>query len=532
MNGEFDKGEPGIPDVMVSNGKEVTVTNWLGRYYLPKYKEMTVFVTKPNGYDVPLNELNIPQFFYIHQPMGSPPEIQEFKGLDPTGKLPRKVNFPLYRTKKTNSYKAIIMGDTQVYTDQEISYLRDTVVKEAQNKGGLFTICMGDNVGDDLSLYPRFLEVMKDMDMPIYLVPGNHDLNFDALDDDHSFDTFKREYGPTYYSFDYGKVHFVVLDSVNYPSPTYPGSYHGEIDKKQMKWLANDLAHVPMNRLIVLNMHIPVVSYCDRTAEKHQVLNREDLYDLLKDRKVVSLGGHTHTLEHFMPGEIEEGWGQPTPIHQIIVGAACGSWWTGDADDSGVPMAYQRGGAPRGYMVFDFDGNDYNDRFFATTKDVNNQINVSFLHPAFDQWLSDVKNGLATINDMPDQGILTESQLLDTTLVANVWNGSNASVVTCQFDDELPVMAVRTKDIKDPYALKLQAYVLRFTVGAYIWGTLYAPGAPQPLDEWLWTVSSTHIWTLPMPQYLEVGSHKVIVRTTDIKGNSYEEIMEFEVVKD
>lgn len=533
LNNDGEKAccEPGIPNVLVSNGREVVKTNHKGKYVLPAYDEMVVFVTKPAGWQVPLNENNVPQFSYIHQPNGSPPEIQEFHGIDPTGPMPHFVNFPMTKVNKKNKFKAIVMGDTQVYTDQEIGYLRDTVVKDLAGNDAAFAIAMGDNMGDDLSLYPRYFTVMKEMGVPFYLVPGNHDLNFDSPDDAHSFDTFKREFGPTYYSFDYGKVHFVVLDSVIYPSWIYPDSYHGQIDDIQMEWLANDLSFVPKNKLIVLNMHIPVVSYQDRMSDKHQVGNREDLYDLLDEfDNVVTLGGHSHTLEHFLPGEEEDGWGQPTPINQIIVGAACGSWWTGDHDDTGVPMAYQRCGTPRGYMIFKFKGNKYNDKYFATSRSTKDQISVSFLTEAFEQWIADVKDGLATLNDLPDPGTLTLSQLYTTKLVANVWNGSDASEVTFQFDDEQPIPAVREKEVLDPYALRLQAYVLRFAIGAWIWGSFFEPGVPGPLDEWLWTMSSTHIWTCDMPLNLTIGSHKVTVKTKDVKGNKHQETMEFEVV--
>ncbi len=147
------------------------------------------------------------------------------------------------------------------------------------------------------------------MGVPVYYVPGNHDLDFDATRDEDSFDTMKSYMGASYYSFNYGDVHFVILDSVEYPNET-SGSYNGKISDSQMEWLANDLAYVPKDKLIVLNMHIPIVSDLDRDSEKHQVDNREQLYALLDGRKVVSLGGHTHTLSHFKAGDELDGWGQ------------------------------------------------------------------------------------------------------------------------------------------------------------------------------------------------------------------------------
>jgi hypothetical protein len=71
--------------------------------------------------------------------------------------------------------------------------------------------------GDDLGLYPRIKEVMSLADIPVRAVPGNHDIDFDAKDDEHSFDTYKREIGPEYYSYDVGDTHFVGLDNVKYP---------------------------------------------------------------------------------------------------------------------------------------------------------------------------------------------------------------------------------------------------------------------------------------------------------------------------
>jgi hypothetical protein len=220
-NGLRESVEPGLPGVAVSNGREVVQTGGDGAYALPAYDEMAVFVIKPAGFIPPLNARNIPQFFYIHQPNGSPKEIRQYPGIAPTGPLPAAVNFPLQKIDEPMEFRAVIMGDTQVYTDREIEYLRNSIVRETAMKEASLVIAMGDNVGDDLSLYPRYLEVMQTIGKPLYLVPGNHDMNLDAEDPAHSLETFKREYGPPYYAFNYGKVHFVVLNSVVYPSALY-----------------------------------------------------------------------------------------------------------------------------------------------------------------------------------------------------------------------------------------------------------------------------------------------------------------------
>jgi N terminal of Calcineurin-like phosphoesterase len=86
-DGLYEEGrEPGIPGVMVSNGRDVVLTNVRGQYKLLNIYDhgknptepgaMTVFITKPAGYDVPVDADNVPQFFYYYIPDGSPPNVR------------------------------------------------------------------------------------------------------------------------------------------------------------------------------------------------------------------------------------------------------------------------------------------------------------------------------------------------------------------------------------------------------------------------------------------------------------------------
>jgi hypothetical protein len=542
-----DKGEPGIVDVCVSNGREVVATDRYGHYQLPAYDEMTIFVTKPSDFDYPLNEKNIPQFSYIHQPGGSPAAIQQYRGIQPTGPLPESLNFPLIKAQPALHFKAAILGDMQTYNDTEIGYLRDTAVKELSHSDAAFVLALGDNVGDDLSLYPRLLTVMQGCRRPVYLVPGNHDMNYDSPDDAHSLDTFKREFGPSYYSFNYGKVHFVVLDSIYYPSPIFSTgnkkTYHGEIDATQLEWLRNDLAYVPLDHLIVLNMHIPLISFADRTSKQHQVRNQSQLYSLLSGRKVVALAGHTHTTENFLPGAMEEGWDQALPIQEMILGAVCGSWWTGDFDEAGIPQSYEKCGAPRGYFSFDFSGNQYNPQFKATGKSGGRQMNLSLMTRSFREWYGKLEAWMSentatrsaappvNCNDLPDQGIIKASELGETALIANIWNGRSDQQVWCRFDRGEAVKAVRTRNVGDPYVMRQQLCILRTAIGMKIYNSQYGPAAPQPLDGLLAT-ESTHLWSCPLPTDLQPGVHSVRVTVLDCEGvKLYEDSKVFEVAE-
>ncbi|MBV9589054.1 MAG: twin-arginine translocation signal domain-containing protein, partial [Hyphomicrobiales bacterium] len=87
--GRRQAGDKGIAGVLVSNGREIAKTDGEGRYTLPIEDGMVIFVIKPTGYAVPLDENNLPRFFYIHQPEGSPADLNlHFRGIAPTGPLP------------------------------------------------------------------------------------------------------------------------------------------------------------------------------------------------------------------------------------------------------------------------------------------------------------------------------------------------------------------------------------------------------------------------------------------------------------
>lgn len=112
-NGKKDKSEKGIQAVSVSNGVDVVQTNEKGEYRLPVGDDNIIFVIKPSGYAVPLNDKNLPEYYYIHKPKGSP--SLKYGATLPTGKLPSSLDFPLYQQQENNQFKALIFGDPQAY---------------------------------------------------------------------------------------------------------------------------------------------------------------------------------------------------------------------------------------------------------------------------------------------------------------------------------------------------------------------------------------------------------------------------------
>ena len=491
-NRERDAGEPGLVGVAVSNGLEVVQTDAQGRYELPVNEETILFVTKPTRYMVPVNEVMLPQFYYIHQPSGTPEDLNlEYEGLAPTGPLPDSVDFPLYNSTVDDSFKAIAFADPQPRDDTELDYVRDDVVTEVVGGGAAFGITVGDIMYDDLSLFGRYNQIVAQIGVPFWNVPGNHDLNFDAPDDAYSLETYKRIYGPPYYSFDYGQAHFVVLDNVEYFGEER-GGYRGFIGEEQLAWLENDLRFVPEDKLIVLAMHIPLLDQGRENSPGINTADREALFDLLAGReRVLSISGHVHAkTEHSYFGEAD-GFRAPSPLHHITLTTLSGHWWGGPEDERGVPIATTRDGLPNGYHVFSFDGNSYSERLQGAGEAPDYQMNISFAQP------------------QQEGNTLAQGQWSAPQFVVNVFNGGERSQVSYQIDGGEPVTMERTLR-GDPYVDELHAR--------------FPEEMPSPID-------SSHIWAAPLPDDLTPGMHRVEVETTDQYSQTYRASQIFEVVE-
>ena len=304
-NRVHDSGEAPLAGVRVSNGLDIAVTDQQGQYELPVDGDVVLFVVKPAGYALPVNEDQLPQFFYVHRPEGSPSHFR-YPGVAPTGPLPDSIDFPLVPQEEPSQFDVLLFADPQPQTEVELSYIRDDVVVELMGSDARFGMTMGDIMFDDLSMFTRYNRIVAQIGVPWYNVPGNHELNFDAASDADSLESFTRFYGPSYYSFEYANVVFIVLDNVLYggrveptvENPTGRGTYLGRLDDRQMAWLTNEIAHIPPTKLVFLGMHIPLMGNAG-PADRVHTENGGEILGLLDDHPhVYSVAGHTHTAEH------------------------------------------------------------------------------------------------------------------------------------------------------------------------------------------------------------------------------------------
>lgn len=166
-----DGAEKGVPGVRVSNGIEIVTTDAAGRYQLPVDNDTILFVIKPRGWRTPLSESNLPRFYYIHKPGGSP-ELK-YPGVAPTGPLPDSVDFPLYRQDEPDKFRVILFGDPQPRNQKEIEHIAHDVVEELVGTDAAFGVTLGDIMFDDLSLFESESQTIAMLGIPWYNVIGN-----------------------------------------------------------------------------------------------------------------------------------------------------------------------------------------------------------------------------------------------------------------------------------------------------------------------------------------------------------------------
>jgi lysophospholipase L1-like esterase len=472
-NGRFDRREPPLAGIRVSNGREIVRTGPDGVYQLPVDDDTTLFVIKPAGLRTPLDENGLPQFYYLHKPNGSP--ASKFPGVAATGPLPESVDFPLYPQPEPDTFNAVLLGDTQTRDLTEVGYLAHDVVEELIGTKASFGVTLGDIVFDDLSMFEPVAATIAMTGIPWYNVIGNHDLNLEAKDDAHSDETFERNFGPAYYSFDYGAVHFLVLDDVEWFIDDASGKarYRGGLGRQQLAFIRADLAILPADQMVVLMMHIPLP----------EVNDCQNLYRLIEQRPFcLSISGHKHYHEHRFITD-KDGWRGPESHHHVINVTACGSWWSGAPDERGIPHTTMSDGAPNGYTILTFDGRQYTFDFKAAGRPADYQMNIH----------------------APDQ--IATDQLAGTVVHVNVFNGSERSTVEMQFGESdawLPMERVVTTD--PTYQAVVAA---EQAIADKPWRTLDSPK------------KSAHLWTAELPGGAEPGTYTLRVRTTDMHGRSY-----------
>lgn len=211
--------------------RTIVRTDAKGRYRLPSDTEAEfVYLTLPDGYEIPLRD-------------GTP---CIYRRIAP-GR--RRYDFALEpAAQDMTRHRLLAVADPQVYFECELDSVRraadDMRLTAADGVPTLGVVC-GDIIGDIDRRPPLFepvSEALAASGVAFFYVAGNHDMDLGVRTSDRAKRSFKEHFGPTYYAFDRGRVHYVVLDDCFYIGRSY--LYVGYLDERQLRWLEQDLATV------------------------------------------------------------------------------------------------------------------------------------------------------------------------------------------------------------------------------------------------------------------------------------------------
>jgi len=504
----MDLSEKGIPGVVVSNGVSLVQTDEQGFYEIPVSDDAIVFVIKPRDWMTPVNEENLPEFYYLHKPNGSPSYFT-YKGAEPTGDLPEEINFPLYPEDGSEEFKMVVFGDPQPYNMDQVDYVAEDIVSELIGREDLqFGMTMGDIVGDDLNLFSPLNRAVSKIGIPWYNVLGNHDINYMAPSDELSDETYESVYGPATYAFVYGDVHFLVLDDVIHDSISGSRRYVGGLRPDQLTFVSNYLSIVPKEDLVVLTMHIPLALH----GESFRKSDQKKLFDLLKDfPHTLSISAHSHVHDNRFFHEGSTDWQQETPHHHFNVGTTSGSWWNGMKSETDVPHTMMRDGTPNGYSFISFKGVEYVIDWKVAGSDEDHQMNIHV-----------------------PRGIVAQSA--DTTLLTvNFFNGSEQSTLEYRIKGLTEWKKMDKVDKFDPYYLKInQRWESMEKLGLHeMWlekpelMEAAIPGTPMPNPQ-----ISTHLWEADLGTDWPLGRHVIEVKASDRYGRTFTDYQTMRVVSE
>ena len=219
---------------------------------------------------------------------------------------------------------------------------------------------MGGDISLDHAKGPLYVDLVSRLKMPVRHSVGNHEF---LLKQSDPRGRFQQLFGPTYYSFDIDNLHCITLDGCGIdPNRGQSGGVIGRLSRRELTWLAADLAAVPSGMTTVVAVHIPLAcTYPERrgtTAARapHWVIsNAEEAIELLRQHDVkLVLQGHLHENQRMVQSGIEF-------VESVSV---CGTWWRAGAGQRENATS----GEPRGYRMLEWSAGKLSHHYLGSAE--------------------------------------------------------------------------------------------------------------------------------------------------------------------
>lgn len=359
-------GKP-VAGVTISDGYEVTKTDKKGAYYLKSKKQNPqVFISIPSGYEAWQDDV-MPQFWADFTLSANEYERLDFR----LNKVDNKNHAMLF---VTDIHLANQRNDVAIFSNEYVERLRKEADRLKAEGKRVYTMHLGDGTWD-LYWYAHKYPIGEmrntlnkaDYPTPFFNVMGNHD-NDGAVIAGPDADLqaslpYQKAFGPRYYSFNAGDVHYVVLDNIEYINTPAQSNFEGIKGKRnynenftpeQLEWLRKDLTDIPYDTPIVIGMHSPALRWTNNQGTAYKLKTEKEstreLMSILKPYKDVhAFSGHSHR-QCIVRTPAEE---QNLTDHNIS--GTCGAWWRTSA--TGLKNLCPDG-TPAAFELFTADGKD------------------------------------------------------------------------------------------------------------------------------------------------------------------------------
>lgn len=377
LKGWVSCNNTGVPGVVVSDGYEVTVTDANGVYYLPSGKQNGyVFISVPGNYEVSSSG-SAPQFYKWLTTEGNEVERHDFK-------LTAVDNDKHVVLTMTDLHLAN-RADDIVQFEKVLVDINEMIAQYKSSGTRVYGLTLGDITWDGYwysnnFTLEQYVPYMNRINAPVFNTIGNHDNNPYVAGDRGSQQFFRNVLGPTYYSFNLGRIHYVVLDDIEYINTggaqgvVGDRNYNNLITTEQIEWLKKDLEKVSdKSAPLIIALHIPVFAAPDvNNGSNFRLGNSQAFHNCLSEFSDVHIvAGHSHTNSNYVHSDA---------LMEHVTAAVCATWWwTGSSGMAGNHICPD--GSVGGYGVWEMDNKTvqwyykstgYDRNFQFRTYDLNN----------------------------------------------------------------------------------------------------------------------------------------------------------------
>ena len=480
----------GVPDVLVSDGINIVKTDAGGHYALDSDKKWKyVFITNPSGYDYPTEGI-LPV---------------NYKALTADADTPEQVDFELVPA-AGDDYTLFVLGDMHLARRTGDLAQFDKVAVELKERiagapGKVYCLTLGDMTWDMYWIANNysFSDYLQTMDgyfagVPFFHTMGNHDNEMEVAGDYLKCLKYTEYLAPNYYSFNLGRIHYIVLDDMDFTGveagEENRSKYAKNITAEQLAWLRKDLSYVDKSTPVFVTAHEPLarpsgLNWNETLAGKDADLDA--FIGIFEGYNVRFLSGHTHNL-------FNRNWTPDFTEHNS--GAVCASWWWSGYITPGIHIAQD--GAPGGYTVWNVKGTQCTHYYQAALQRPEYQFRAYDMNKVKETITADLSSHSGYpkyYNHVQGFG--------DNVILVNVWD----------YDDE---WSVEISENGTPLEVD--------EVGVYDPLHIYAMTIPR-LNKYNTTTFSTAKWRHFFQATASAPDTPVTVRVTDRYGKVYTEEM-------